>query len=279
MAAVMREAPDRFRVRFAELERGGLVGLFRPERREVDPFLICRAIGEILRQASLRSSAGRPLLWNHYRMILARADLEPLRALEQRLERDLVGALAAEAAALSAEVVGDLRVELVADESGELAAGEAVVRVEFAPASGARPAVQGGELTVNIAAATLSGEIRNATVLPASPAAAMGRACRLVWQAGSATIAPGVVTAVGRAHAGQPERFVALAGAGPRISKQHAWLLPGPAGVTVGRFPTANPVEVDGRLVTAGQQLDVVRLPVEISLSRGELVLALGWSR
>ena len=275
MAAVIQEAHDRFRIRFAELERGGVAGMFRPERRQVDPFLLCRAIGEVLRLASLRSPAGRPLLWNDYRMILAPADLEPLRALGRRLERDLVSALAGEAAGLDAEVVGDLRVELVADESGELAPGEAVVRVGFAPDRSER-ASAGGELTVNIAAATLSGEIRNATVL-ARPAA--GRACRLAWQGGTALIAPGAMTAIGRAHQGEPERFVRLTGASPRINKQQAWLLPGPAGVTIGRFPAANPVEVDRRLVAAGQQIEVPQLPVEISLSRGELVLALGWMK
>ncbi len=278
MAAVIQEAHDRFRIRFAELERGGVGGLFRPERHQVDPLLLCRAIGEVLRQASLRSPAGRPLLWNQYRMILAPADLEPLRALGGRLERDLVSALAGEAASLDAEVVGDLRVELVADESGELAPGEAVVRVGFTQDLRER-ASAGGQLTVSVAAATLSGEIRNATVLSARPRPTAGRACRLAWQGGTALVAPGAMTAIGRAHQGEPERFVRLAGASPRINKQQAWLLPGPAAVTLGRFPSANPVEVDGRLIPAGQQIEIAELPVEISLSRGELVLALGWMK
>ena len=275
MAAVIRETHNRFRVRFAELERGGVLGLFRPPSRDVDPFLIGRAIVEIMRHASMRSPAGRPLLWNDYRMVLARADLEPLRALESRLRADLETALAAEAANLGAEVLGDLCVHLVADESGELGPGEAVVRVEFAPAGrGAAPGA--GDLTMRVSSRALTGEIDNATVLPASRPAVAG-SCRLTWQAGSAAIPSGATTVVGRPHSAQPERFVPLAGASTRISKQHFWILPGPTGVTVGRFPSANPVEVDGNLIAAGQTVDLVRLPVEISLSRGELVLALSW--
>lgn len=275
MTAVIRDAHNRFRVRFAELERGGVFGLFRPPGRDVDPFLICRAIAEIMRHASLRSPAGRPLLWNDYRVVLAPADLEPLRALEGRLQGDLETTLAAEAANLGAEVVGDLCIHLVADESGELPQGEAVVRVEFAPA-GRAAAPGAGDLTVRLSGRAIAGMIENATVLPATRAAA-GRACRLAWQGGSAAIAPGATTVVGRAHSGQPERFVPLAGVSTRISKQHVWILPDPAGVSVGRFASANPVEVDGKLVTRGQRALLVRLPVEISLSRGELVLALSW--
>ena len=275
MAAVIRETHNRFRVRFAELERGGVLGLFRPPSRAVDPFLIGRAIVEIMRQASLRNPAGRPLLWNDYRMVLARADLEPLRALENRLRADLETTLAAEAASLGAEVVGDLCVHLVADESDELGPGEAVVRVEFAPADrAAAPDV--GDLTMRVSSRALTGEIDNATVLPAARPAAAG-SCRLTWQAGTAAIPPGATTVVGRPHSAQPEQFVPLAGASTRISKQHLWLLPGPGAITIGRFPSANPVEVDGNLIAAGQRIELIRLPVEIALSRGDLVLALSW--
>ena len=281
MAAVVREAHDRFRVRFADLERGGVLGLFRPPGREVDPFLICRAVVEVMRQASLRSASGRPLLWNEYRMILARADHAPLRALERQLRGDLESALVAEAARLGAEVVGDLRVHLAADDSDELGPGEAVVRVEFAPADRAR-ADAPGDLTVRIAGQTISGLIENATVLPGPRSAggrplAQERPCVLVWQGGRVRVPPGLVTAVGRAHAGQPPQFVPLAGVSTRISKQHFWLLPRAGAVTLGRFPSANPVEVAGALVAAGQQIELAELPLEISLSRGDLSLALTW--
>ncbi|HEU5059357.1 MAG TPA: FhaA domain-containing protein, partial [Kofleriaceae bacterium] len=260
--AVIREAHDRFRLRFADLERTGVLGLFRPEARDVDPYLICRAVIEVMRQASLRSPSGRLLLWNTYRVILARPDHEPLRAVVRLVHADLEAALAAEAAALGAEVVGELRVHLVADESGELAQGEAVVRVEFAPAAGRENGAP-GELTVHFPGAAVAGQIENATVLPSrAPAAAGGRPCVLVWQGGRVRVPPGVVTAVGRAHAGQPERFIALAGVSPRISKQHFWLAPRAGAVAVGRFPSANPIEVAGTLVAAGAQIDVTDLPV-----------------
>src|SRR5688500_5574590 len=113
MAGITREKPTQFRVRFAELE-GRVLDRFRPPDRMVDPYLVARAVVEVMRHASMRSAAGRLLAWNDYRVILAPGDLEPMRALEAHVRRDIEAALAAEARRLGADLVGDLRVHLVA---------------------------------------------------------------------------------------------------------------------------------------------------------------------
>ena len=129
MSAIRKEAVDQFRVAFGELAK-----VKRGEAVLVDPFLIARAIAQVMRECTVRSAAGRPILWNDYRMILARRDFELVRSLQGPLERDLQQVLAQEAAARQAELVGALRVTVVFDEADELPAGQGVVRVAFAPA-------------------------------------------------------------------------------------------------------------------------------------------------
>ncbi len=277
MPGLTREKPNQFRIRFAELERGVLDRL-RPVARVVDPYLVCRAVVEVMRQASMRSAAGRLLVWNEYRIVMAPADLEPLRALERRLRGDLETALAGEARRLQAEVVGDVRVELVADEGGELAAGEAVIRADFAAEK------RGGDsqMTVWLSGRTIMGEIDTGSPEPAGATVAVPDRGHLVaaWQGGTARLPPDVRSVLGRPHAGVPDHFVALSGASARISKQQLWIQPGSGGgaIAIGRFERANPVEVGGALVQAGHELRVESLPVEVSLSRGDLVILLSRS-
>ena len=133
MPALEREAPDRFRIRFAELTGGGLLRGLRRGDVHVDPFLIGRAVAEVMKACAFRAATGKRLLWNEYRVILARSDFELLRGLELTIERDLKQALARDAEAQDAELVGDLRVTIVFDDADELPAGEAVVRAAFVP--------------------------------------------------------------------------------------------------------------------------------------------------
>jgi len=273
VSAIARERHDLFRVDFRELERPGLRGLFRSEERPVDPFLLCRALAEIIQHASLRAASGRPLLWNEYWVVMPRADLEPLRALAGRLHRDLEDAVAGEAARLGAELVGELRIRIVADESGELSPGEATVRVDFAPDQG--PLVQAaGELTIRVDSHTLAGAIDTARAAAAAAAAATRWV--LSWPGGTAELTAGAQIAIGRPHQGAPPaHFIALTGASPRINKRHAWLWPGPGSIAIGRFASSNPVEVDGELVAAGESIQLAAPAAEISLSRGDLLLRL----
>jgi hypothetical protein len=274
MGAVRREAVDQFRVGFAPIARAR-----RGEAVEVDPFLIARAIALVMRECAVRTAAGGRLLWNEYRVVLARRDFELVRALERRLEADLVAVLAQEVRALRAELVGELRVTVVFDESDELAAGEGVVRVGFVPtAELARP--RAGEMTVRLDAPAFGAMAAGGAARPGpadtvfvddAAGAAEGR-CVVLWPGGWAPVPPGGAVVVGRPHAEAPPRFVGLTGASAKISKRHFWIAAGPGAVRIGRLAEANPVHVGGQLLAPSQEMDLA-LPAEISLSHGELIV------
>lgn len=273
MAPIRKEGVDQFRVGFAELAR-----VKRGAPVQVDPFLIARAIALVMRECTVRSAAGRPILWNEYRMILARRDFELVRSLQGPLEGDLRGVLAQEAKAREAELVGELRVTVVFDEADELASGQGVVRVAFVPTEQLSIA-RAGEMTVRLDGWAVAGEI--AARAPKSPAdtvfvddatSSAADRCVLRWSGGEAVLAAGATVVVGRPHPGAPAHFVSLTGAGPKVNKQHLWIAAGASRVRIGRLVNANPVHVNGQPVAASQDIEVA-LPAEVSLSRGELVL------
>ena len=268
MAVITKQAPDTFRIAFGELAKTK-----RGEPVLIDPFLIGRAVALVMRECGVRSAAGRPLLWNDYRMILARRDFELVRPLQALLERDLAAVLAQEARALQAELVGELRVTVVFDEGDELPAGQGVVRVAFVPTQQmATP--RDGEMTVRFDSFVMAGEIAVRAPKP-SDTVFVGEETGGVlvrWPGGEAALPAGTRVVVGRPHDGAPQPFIALAGASPKISKQHVWLSATGASVRVGRLAEANPVHVNGQLLASGGDLEV-GLPAEIALSRGELVL------
>jgi hypothetical protein len=272
MAPIRKESVDQFRISFPELVRAK-----RGEPVQVDPYLIARTIALVMRECTVRSASGKPLLWNEYRMVLARADFELVRALQGPLERDLDAALSAEARAREAELVGALRVTVVYDEADELRAGQAVVRVAFVPTARlVKP--RAGDMTVRLDGWKIAGEI--AAVAPAATDTVLvadsdaGARAILRWPGGEAPIALGATTVIGRPHDGAPPYFVALAGASSKVNKQHAWITLAGETARIGRFATANPVHVGGQPVAGGTDVEVA-MPVEISLSRGELVLTL----
>lgn len=277
MTAIVRERHGQFRVRFSELERG-VRGVFRPSDRPVDPFAICQAVVEIMRQASMRAASGRRLLWNGYRVVLAAADYEPLRALDSRLRGDIEQALTGEAARLDAELVGTIHVDVVADESGELAAGEAVIRADFVEPPARASASP--DITIRAHASMWAGEIDSGD--PDSTVRDGGLVqvaqCVLSWPGHQMVLPAGVRTVLGRPHAGAPAGFLALTGASTRINKQQLWVMPGLGQVVLGRMQGGNPVEVGGTLVSSGEEISVGNLPVDVSLSRGDLIVRLSWS-
>src|SRR5574342_217347 len=122
MAAIGKESGNQFRIDFGALASGGLRRMISGEPVQVDPFLIGRAITHIMQRCSMRSAAGQRMLWNEYRVILARADFDPLRALQEPLVSDLIAVLSQEARRLGGALVGDLCVNLVVDELHELPA-------------------------------------------------------------------------------------------------------------------------------------------------------------
>ncbi len=268
MAAISKDGVDQFRVRFADLAR-----VRRGEALHIDPYLIAQAIGLVMRECNVRSALGKPIVWNEYRVILARRDFDAIRPLQAPLERDLKTVLAQEARNRQAELVGELRVTVVFDEADELPAAEGVVRVAFVPTE-KLAAPKPGEMTMRLDSYAVSGEI---AVRPASPTDTVIVEDQtagdhvVYWAGGRAGLPLGVTVVVGRPHDGPPPQFIALAGAGAKVNKQHAWIAATGNSVRVGRFAKANPVHVNGQPVAAGEDLEVA-LPAEISLSRGDFV-------
>jgi hypothetical protein len=271
---ITRESADRFGVDLGELARKVLRGHRKGDPVQVDPYLIARAIAEVMKTCTFRTATGQRLLWNDYRLILARADYELVHSLQGPLERDLGQALANEAASTGAELVGELKVNVVYDEADELRAGHAVVRVAFVPTERLQPA-RAGELTVRFDAAQLSGLMKavGSTETVIVQDTAPGSAFVVRWPAGQARLTEGATLVLGRLHDGAPAGFVAVTGSA-KVNKQQLWITAGPAAVRIGRYVNANPVHVNGIAIVAGDSVDVAA-PAEVSLSRGELVLSI----
>lgn len=276
-APVERDGAEQFRVSFAALAHKVVKGHPRGAPPQIDPYLIARAVAEVMAACTFRSAKGQRLLWNDYRVILARADFALVRALAGPLERDLGEVLAAEAAQSGAELVGELRVSVVYDEGDDLPPGEAVVRVAFA-AETKQAEVAAGELTMRFDAGKLGGLLRAVGAVETvivNDSGAAPRALRLRWPGGEAALTLGTPYVLGRPHPGAPAGFLSLTGASPKINKQQLALTVLATGaVRLARPATANPVHVAGAALAPGEER-VVNAPVEISLSRGELVLTL----
>ncbi len=273
MAAITKDGLDQFRIEFRELAK-----VRRGEPVQVDPFLIAQAIAICMRECTVRAATGNALVWNDYRVILARKDFDFIRPLQSPLERDLRSVLAQEARARAAELVGELRVTVVFDEADELPAGSGVVRVAFVPTD-KLAAPRAGEMTMRLDAWQAAGEIvakapksGEDTVLVADTFAGQGAPLR--WPGGTAEVTLATTYVLGRTHAEAPARFIAL-GTGTTINKQHVWIAATATTVRIGRFAKANPVHVNGELLAPGDEVEVTR-PAEISLSRGDLVFIVG---
>jgi len=269
VSALVSDGLDQFRVRFGELAR-----VRRGEPVRIDPFLVAQAIALVMRECKVRSALGHPLVWNQYRLILARRDFELIRPLQTPLERDLQTVLANEARARSAELVGELRVTVVFDEADELTTGEGVVRVAFVPTA-QLAAPRAGEMTMRLDSWAIAGEIAARPAGGSDTVAVgdvVGSVIALCWPGGEAALVPGATRIVGRPHPEAPPHFIALAGAGSKVNKQHFWIAATPSAVRIGRFAKANPVHVGGAPIAAGEDLEVA-LPTEISLSHGDFTL------
>ena len=273
MSAIDKDGLDQFRIKFGELAK-----VRRGEPVLIDPFLIAQAIGLVMRECSVRSAAGKPIVWNDYRLIMARSDYERIRPLQAILERDLKTVLAQAAAARTAELVGELRITVVADEADELAAGQGVARVAFVPTE-KLSAPRSGEMTMRVDAWAAAGEIIAKAPKPGTDTvfvddSASGDRCSVYWAGGRASLPLGTTVVVGRPHPDAPPQFIALAGAGGTVNKQHLFLVAAAATVRVGRFAKANPVHVNGAAINAGEEVEVA-LPAEISLSRGDFTFTI----
>lgn len=282
MTATWQREAGQFEVRWSELAGRGRR---RPSYVQVDPYLVGRAISAVMAACTVRTAAGAPLLWNDYRVILARADFEPLLALRGLLEHDLRDVLAREAHQRQAHLVGELQVSVVADDADELEPGVAVIRPAFVPTDDLR-APADSQMTVRFdlfaarqgaAAPAAPPRAIDTTVVP-EPIDAAAAPWTLRWPGGQAVIPLGVTVIAGRPHPDPPPSFIALHGASSKINKQQLSLRAGPGRVTVRRMPAANPVHVASELVAASAEVEVAP-PVEIWLSLGELILTLAATR
>lgn len=271
--SVRQESPDRFRVDLGGLARRGWWSLAQLSSRpvRVDPYLVGQAVLAVMERCPDRDARGQRLAWNAYRVFLAREDLEPLRPLAARVIADVVELVQDRVDDLGAVVVGPPRVELLAAEGGDLPPGVAVVQVAFAPVAVAPEA----DAHATVRVGRYAPGAGPSTVRVAEPIE--GRSLLLSWPGGTARIPVGARVVVGRPHAEPVGAFVPLVGVGPRVNKRQVFVEATDAGAVIGRLPSANPVQVNGRLLQKGGQLPAAALPAEISLSDGEVTLVLAW--
>jgi hypothetical protein len=95
------------------------------------------------------------------------------------------------------------------------------------------------------------------------------------WIGGEAVAAPGVRSILGRPHQNAPERFIALRQAGAKINKQHLWIMPSAWTVVVGRFPRPTWCTSTMAPLPPASEVEASGPTVDITPSRGELVLTL----
>jgi hypothetical protein len=245
----------------------------RGRKAAVDPFLVAKAVKEVMRMCPNRTATGSPLVWNDYSVFLDIADWTRVKKLEGTLVRDLGGVIEKELAGLKAEMVGPLNVRLLRDESGNVRPGTGVVKADFTEAR-KMAAPDPSEMTVRVgkpAARSLT-DLPTERV-PETPLTDGGSGLRVQWDRGSTMLAGGTRIVLGRPHQPSSPGFVPLTGAAGKINKRHLWIESGGGGVIIGRFSGANPVEVAGRLVQQGGQIAVDKFPVQVNLSNGEMKL------
>lgn len=264
--------PSAFQVDWSAL-KAGRNPWKRARKTAVDPFLVAKAVKEVMRQCPNRTATGGPLVWNDYSVFLDIADWTRIKKLEGTLVRDLGGVVEKALATLKAEMVGPLNVRLLRDESGNVRPGTAVLKADFTEAA-KMGAPDPSEMTVRVgkpAAPSL-------TDLPTERVPEMvadGSRLRVQWEKGSTLVVGGTRVVLGRPHRPSSPGFVPLTGAASKINKRHLWIEAGGGGVIIGRFSEANPVEVAGRLVQQGGQIAVDSFPVQVTLSNGEMKLTI----
>jgi hypothetical protein len=264
--------PSTFQVDWSAL-KAGRNPWKRASKAAVDPFLVAKAVKEVMRQCPNRTATGAPLVWNDYSVFLDIADWTRIKKLEGTLVRDLGGVVEKELATLKAEMVGPLNVRLLRDESGNVRPGTAVLKADFTEAA-KMGAPDPSEMTVRVGKPVA----HNLTDPPTERVPEMvadGSRLRVQWEKGSTLVGGGTRVVLGRPHQPSSPGFVPLTGAASKINKRHLWIEAGGGGVIIGRFSEANPVEVAGRLVQQGGQIAVDRFPVQVTLSNGEMKLTI----
>jgi hypothetical protein len=264
MRGVVREREDAFRIDLRVMA-GGRLWPLQARAWRVDPHVVATAVLGLMDSCQDKDARGRPLIWNRYRVFLSQADFDHLRPLLDRLKADLFELMQERLDQMGAGVVGPLQLEVMVAEDTPQAGGTAIVQVSFQPAP---PVLNAPDATVR--AGRYADEATSSTTLrvaePTGPAVSL-----LVWPGGSAPLAQGVRVVLGRPHLGASGAFVPLHGASPTVNKRQAQIEPTGDGAIVGRLLRANPVQVNGKLIAPGGEIEVQGFPIEISLSDGAL--------
>ncbi len=274
-AAITRIRLDRFRVAFGALRARGLASYVPAFAKtgpvSVDPYFVGQAIRGTMQRSDTRSVDGRPLVWNEYEVFLSQEDYQRILPLERGLKSGLDSAIRATLKELGAETIGDLMVRILVDEESDCPQGTGEIVVGFVDNANLRPEAE-GEPTVRVRR-TASQTAQEPTQRVSEPA--VDGALQLTWPRGDAVIPPFQKFQVGRPHNGVPQQFVALIGASQRINSYQLAIENVADGAVITRPTKANPVQVAGRLLQPGGKMAISELPVEISLSNGDLVLRL----
>lgn len=286
MAVTQRDERS-FQVDLSALE-GGFWRRLAQRRVRVDPYLVARAIFSVMDYCEHRDVRGKRLMWNDYRVFLSQEDYDGLAPIVLRLEQDLESLLQERFHEGGATLMGGLNVDLLVSEGERLAPSTVVVQPSFHAWQDPIPNPGVGAVTVRAgrkAAQPPPVKSTHRVTDPLDPDATLindptedGLVVR--WGDHVAQVGPGVRVVLGRPHADAAGHFVALHGATNEINRRQLFVEAGPEGsAVIGRLSSANAVQVNGRLVQPGGQLAVSRLPVEVSLSKGALVLVLEPSR
>ncbi len=278
--ALTQLAPDRFRIDFAQLRgaRGGWLGWLRwfADRAPVslDPSLVGRALRAVIERCETRSAVDeRLIMWNEFWIVLAPDDHEQLQPLLPRLNAELDTVIRRAIDDLDAETEADPVVRIVTDDEHRTARGTAEIRATHNRRVRTAPS-HDGEMTVRIIDANRATG-KNATQSVQEPASPGD--LRLTWGHGEEAFIPhGEKVQIGRTHSGAPQRFVALVGSSRKINKCQLAVENVGKRVIITRLAHSNPVQVDGILIQPGGKMTVDRLPVDLTLSSGDLELKLG---
>lgn len=263
-----RLGPDRFQVDFTRLRRPGATALRRllraPEPTTVDAWAIAQAVIGALEACPFRSATGAPQVWNEYRVFLSREDHDRLRPVETTLHGDLGPLLYQKLVEMKAVTVGALVIRLLVDDADEVAAGSGILHPRHVPDAAAVPGGQ-GEITVRLD--------KVPTAPTNLPTHRVGRV-KLVTGQGELTLGDGGRYVLGRAHPDAGADHLPLPGASGRINRRQLSVRLVEEGLEVGREPgDSNPVAVNGVALAPGQAT-VVKLPADISLSGGDLLVS-----
>lgn len=262
------EAPDRFRVAFAQARRGAAWRRLLEPRGGVvvvDGYAVGQAVVAALAACPFKSASGKPQVWNEFRVFLSREDHDRLRPIEASLQAELGPMLYEELMRLDAVTVGALVIRLLVDDGDEIEAGAGIVHARHVPdAEAATPGAS--EITVRLdkprpnAAATDVGTVPVGALVVRAPA-------------GPVVLRSGAWHVLGRAHPEAAADHVAIPGASGKISRRQVAVRVEGDAVEIAREPESNPVAVGGAPLPPGQSV-TTRLPVELLLSN-ELLLVL----